>query len=104
VVSDAERELGERIAELHRRSGLTNQEIARRVGTDPRTFQRWKAGTSLPRFGKLVELAQVFNVPARTLLAGDDGSAPLALVEADLGRLEQRVDELAKRLQRVEEA
>lgn len=50
--------LGERIQAARRRQGISQRELARRLGIDPSTVTAWEAGTVeklFPRFVRLFE-------------------------------------------------
>lgn len=55
--------LSERIAEARKAAGLTQTEVARRLGIRPQSVQAWESGVSAPRARRLTELAQVLDVP-----------------------------------------
>jgi transcriptional regulator with XRE-family HTH domain len=40
----------------------SQQEVARRVGVDVRTYARWEQGEAIPRLSSLRELCKVFNM------------------------------------------
>lgn len=58
-----------RIAELRRRKGLTQEELAERIGTHQPTVQRWEAGLRFPRGHFLQRLAEVLGVRPADLIS-----------------------------------
>jgi transcriptional regulator with XRE-family HTH domain len=54
-------------------AGLTQTEVARRLGIRPQSVQAWESGVSALRARRLTELAQVLEVPEAFFFAeGED--------------------------------
>lgn len=87
-------EVGLKIREARLAHGWTHEELARRMGVNWRTAQRWQKG-KLPRVDTLRRLAAVLEVPPSYLLAIDE---PLLLSD-----LRDHLAELAERLERLTE-
>lgn len=49
-------------------AGISQSELARRLGLDSTTVNKWEAGASLPRLGNLIALAGVLQCPPGELL------------------------------------
>ena len=49
-------------------AGMSQSELARRLGLDSTTVNKWEAGASLPRLGNLIALAGVLQYPPGELL------------------------------------
>lgn len=58
----------DRLAEIRKRKGLTQAQIAERVGVEQPTYQRWEKGKREPSFAQLFELAAVLEVDPGSLL------------------------------------
>ncbi|MFR1050299.1 MAG: helix-turn-helix transcriptional regulator [Lachnospirales bacterium] len=49
-------------------AGMSQSELARRLGLDSTTVNKWEAGASLPRLGNLIALAGILQCPVGDLL------------------------------------
>lgn len=58
----------DQLAELRKRKGLTQAQVAERVGVEQPTYQRWEKGKREPSFSQLFELAQALGVEPGALL------------------------------------
>jgi HTH-type transcriptional regulator, cell division transcriptional repressor len=70
--------IGKRVAEARRRAGLTQKELAARIGVGQRAVQGWELGRSHP-YRRLAALERVLKVNRDWLLRGN---APGHAVEA----------------------
>jgi DNA-binding transcriptional regulator YiaG len=52
--------LSERILAARRRQGISQRELARRLGLDPTTVQAWEKGKVLRRYPRLVRLFEEY--------------------------------------------
>ena len=50
--------------------GLTQQEVARRVGVQHRRYWSWEAGTNVPRTDHQLKLAEVLGVEHEAIFGG----------------------------------
>lgn len=64
--------LAERLKELRKKLGLTQEKIADRAGVKPRTIQRWENGSRTPDISSLACLCKLFDVSADYLLFGKE--------------------------------
>jgi transcriptional regulator with XRE-family HTH domain len=87
-------EVGRHIREARLALGWTHEELARRMGVNWRSVQRWQKG-QLPRLETLVRLAETLGVPQSYLVESADLSATLGDLRANLYALSERVDALA---------
>jgi transcriptional regulator with XRE-family HTH domain len=57
------------LRQLRERSGLTQEELARRSGIPLRTYQRWETGESFarPSIPQIKALCRVLNIPIEDL-------------------------------------
>ena len=51
-----------RLRELRNKSGLTQNEIATRLGVSGQTILNWENGIYEPKISQLIQLADLFNV------------------------------------------
>ena len=68
--------LHEKILSLRKSMGLSQEELAARVGVSRQAVSKWELGESVPDVDKLLALSQIFGVTVDHLLRGgeDDGS------------------------------
>jgi transcriptional regulator with XRE-family HTH domain len=96
-------DIGQRIRAARLARGWTHEELARRMGANWRTVQRWQAG-QLPRLPTLLRLADVLGVPQAHLVDADDAPVTMNELHARLEELTARVDDLARAVTSHEEA
>lgn len=58
----------ERLKELRKRKGLTQKELAERVGTQQGVYTNWENGKREPKYDKVVKIAKELNTTADYLL------------------------------------
>lgn len=63
--------IGQRIAQKREEAGLSQSELARRLGLSPQAVQKWEAGMSTPRNSKLEDLSRILRTSMRFLIDGD---------------------------------
>ena len=89
--------LPEKLLTLRKRSGLSQEALAEKLGVSRQTVSRWELGTAQPELGSLLPLCRLFGVPAEVLL--DDGqdlpTAPPPVPEAAPRRDRRRLGWLA---------
>ncbi len=66
--------LDQRIKELRVKHGMTQAELARRIGVTRSSINGWEMGVSIPSIMKLVELSAIFHVTTDYLLGLDNRS------------------------------
>jgi transcriptional regulator with XRE-family HTH domain len=67
--------IADKIRALRDSLGLTQPELARRVGADPSLVSRWEAGKQKPNAERLSRLADLAGVPMREFIHGKAASA-----------------------------
>jgi len=118
--SEEQATMGDRIAGAREAAGLTQEELARRLGVRHSTVRAWEDDRTEPRANRLQMLAGMLNVSLMWLLTGRgdgvpdpenvSGPAPqaaalmidLRLLRAELGRMADRVGQIEKRLRQAE--
>ncbi len=65
--------LAARIESARMRAGLSQAQLARRMGIERQSVQQWENGETAPRQSRLTKLAQVLGVNAQWLLTGEPG-------------------------------
>jgi transcriptional regulator with XRE-family HTH domain len=62
------REIGVRLREARLRAGLTQAQLAERIGREHRTIHRWEYATRIPSLEDLLLLADALDVPLAELV------------------------------------
>ena len=75
-----------RLRELRNKSGLTQNEIASKLGVSGQTILNWENGIYEPKINQLIQLADLFNVSVDYLI--------------ERKRSEQSIDDLCKELEK----
>jgi len=73
--SDATSTFGDRLGLAREAMGLSQDELAERIGVRPATLRNWEEDRAEPRANKLQMLAGLLNAPMIWLLSGQ-GAAP----------------------------
>lgn len=93
-----QQKIGVFLRALRTEKGLTQEQLAEKMGVTNRSVSRWETGTSLPDISLLVELAEFYGVELRELLNGERGSVSDKAVAA---YTEQAGKVLARRMCRM---
>ena len=81
-----ENTLGNRISQLRKEKGLTQEELAQQLDVSPQAVSKWENDLTCPDISSLPKLAQILGVSVDTLLSGK--AQPMA----QLVPVEQRKD------------
>ena len=54
--------LSERIYKFRRKNGLSQEQLAERIGVSRQAISKWESGTSTPELEKLLALSECFNI------------------------------------------
>lgn len=73
----------ERLFDLRRQAGLSQEELANLLGVTRQAVQKWEAGTSRPDMDNLTALADYFHVSLDYLVTGREAPAPSPSWEGD---------------------
>jgi transcriptional regulator with XRE-family HTH domain len=90
---------GDRLAGAREASGMTQTQLARRLGVKEKTIEKWENDLSEPRANRLSMLAGLLNVSILWLISGD-GDAPEAPGESTAS--EATLDDLLRELRQVQ--
>ena len=63
--------IGRLLQELRKEKGLTQEQLAERMGVARRTVSRWETGSNMPDLDILMELADLYAVDLREILSGE---------------------------------
>ncbi|HKS77040.1 MAG TPA: helix-turn-helix transcriptional regulator [Terriglobales bacterium] len=70
-----EERLGKAIARERAALGLTQEELAQAIGVQQETISRFERGAVLPPLQRLIQLADVFDIPLDNLVRGTTNRA-----------------------------
>ncbi|HIT07522.1 MAG TPA: helix-turn-helix transcriptional regulator [Candidatus Merdivicinus faecavium] len=62
--------LSEQIYTLRRKSGLSQEQLAEKVGVSRQAVSKWETGASVPELDKLLALSEFFGVSVEELTSG----------------------------------
>ena len=68
--------LGKRIAALRKEKGMTQEELAEKLGVSPQAISKWENEQSCPDISLLPRLAAIFSVTTDLLLTGEQETTP----------------------------
>jgi len=88
--------LGTRIRKAREKCGLTQGQLANRIGVKRTSIERWETDQSVPRINKLTMMSGVLDVPLLWLLAGGEAVPDQSADEASKDELVQAKIELAE--------
>jgi len=74
---------GDRLSGAREEAGMTQEQLAKRIGVKIKTMKAWENNLSEPRANRLSHLAGMLNVTLRWLLTGE-GTGPGNPVVGDL--------------------
>ena len=63
------------IAELRKEKGLTQKEVAEKLGVADKTISKWETGRGLPEVSLMMPLCEVLGITVNELLSGEKISA-----------------------------
>ena len=76
-----------RLRELRIKSGLTQNEIATKLGVSGQTILNWENGIYEPKISQLIELADLFNVTVDYLIERDNVPSQSDIVCKELDKI-----------------
>lgn len=75
--------LGKRIAQKREQSGLSQSELARRLGLSPQAIQKWESEVSVPRGRRLDEIAGALSTSVGFLVTGEAAADAQRKIESN---------------------
>lgn len=83
--------LGEKIQQLRKSAGLSQEQLAEALGVSRQAISKWETDQSVPELDKLLAISRVFSVSTDELLGNaptreDDASSPEEDVSSRLNR------------------
>ncbi|MBR5682436.1 MAG: helix-turn-helix transcriptional regulator [Ruminococcus sp.] len=76
--------LADKIIELRKKAGMSQEELAEKLGVSRQSISKWEGAQSTPDLNRILQLAEIFNVSTDTLLKDsiELTEAPAAAAEA----------------------
>ena len=62
---------GSFLKRLRKETGMTQEQLAERLGVTARTVSRWETGSNLPDLSLLIEIADLYRVDIREIIDGE---------------------------------
>ena len=72
--------IGKMIKELRKNRGLTQEELAEKIGVTAQAISKWENESGMPDLSQIVPLAHVFGVSTDTLLGTGDTLSVLLIL------------------------
>ena len=97
--------LGQRIQELRRQAGLTQEQLAERMGVTRQAVSKWESDGGVPELDTLIAMSRLFHVTIGQLLGveeapqgdGDSGQEDGGQAQAGAGLDEEQVEAILRR-------
>ena len=86
--------LSERIYKFRRKSGLSQEQLAEKIGVSRQAISKWESGTSAPELEKLLALSDCFSITLDELVK--DETANQEASEAPLKSRENKASKVAE--------
>ena len=92
-------EFSEKLTLLRKKEGLSQEQLADRLGVTRQSVSKWESGTAVPELVKMISLSEMFGVSVDYLIK-DYMEEPDSAEESstDTARLEKKVDDLSQYL------
>lgn len=68
-------ELGKKMHQLRKMSGLTQEQLAEKLGVSRQTISKWESGSSVPDLESMVRFSRLFQVSLDDLLEEEESMA-----------------------------
>lgn len=89
-------EFSEKLMVLRKKAGLSQEQLADRLGVTRQSVSKWESGAALPELVKLISLSEMFDVSLDYLVKDcAEEPSPGKSADKDAARLEQKLDALA---------
>ncbi|MBP5431796.1 helix-turn-helix transcriptional regulator [Ruminococcus sp.] len=78
--------LADKIIELRKKAGMSQEELAEKLGVSRQSISKWEGAQSTPDLNRILQLAEIFNVSTDTLLKDNIelAEAPAAATETSV--------------------
>ena len=87
----------EKLLEVRRREGLSQEQLADRLGVTRQSVSKWESGAAVPELGKLIALSEMFGVSVDYLVKDrmEEPESPAPADPASTARLEEQMEEIS---------
>lgn len=87
----------EKLLELRRREGLSQEQLADRLGVTRQSVSKWESGAAVPELSKLIALSDLFSVSVDYLVKDrlEEPERPVPEAPPSTAKLEEQVEELS---------
>jgi transcriptional regulator with XRE-family HTH domain len=85
-------DLSEKVFELRKANGMSQEQLAEKVGVSSQSISKWELGESMPEMERLIELSKVFKVTTDYLLK-----------PSEVDQLAIRTETIEKKQERLQE-
>ena len=82
--------LSENIYVLRRKSGLSQEQLAEKIGVSRQAVSKWEGGLSTPELDKLKALSECFQISIDELTGNPSASSPESPSKADAGPVSRK--------------
>jgi len=89
-------EFSEKLITLRRREGLSQEQLADRLGVTRQSVSKWESGAATPELVKLISLSELFGVSVDYLVKDWLEEDASVTTPADTSRLEAQVEDLTR--------
>ncbi len=96
-------EFADRLIELRKDNGMSQEELAQRIGLSRQAVSKWERAESSPDIGNLVALAEIYGLTIDDIVKGTSAVSPEAAEEAS-SKAEAAVEEAAEEADGVQSA
>lgn len=77
---------GSLLKELRKEHGLTQEQLAEKLGVTNRTISRWETGTNVPDLDILIDLSEFYQIDVKELLNGERKTAEIKMDDTQIIR------------------
>ncbi|MCH5314567.1 MAG: helix-turn-helix transcriptional regulator [Eubacterium sp.] len=100
--------MGERIKELRKKSGMTQMDLAKKLGVTKGTISTWETGSRSPNYDVVDQMCEMFRASMDYLMGRTDVNSYRDMTDADTEQLgkwtvEQDLTEYALKYARLDE-
>lgn len=91
-------EFSQKLADLRRREGFSQEQLADRLGVTRQSVSKWEGGAAMPDIGKLISLSELFDVSVDYLVKDylEEPTREPEMDQTQARRLEEKVDDLTR--------
>lgn len=88
----------EKLLELRRREGLSQEQLADRLGVTRQSVSKWESGAAAPELSKLVALSELFSVSVDYLVKDrlENPERPSEAPPPSTAKLEEQMEEISR--------